>query len=403
MDIHHYEKRYRRALEVIKESKDISDEDKEIIYRYNDYCLTKDISFGKIAVYLLYLRKLVVMLKKPIVKATKEDLMRVVAQFNQEDYSEETKKAFKIMLRRLYKIINGLDENDPYPEEVRWISINIKNNHKKLPESLITEEELVNIVHSAENIRDKALIATLGESGCRVSEVGLMKIKHVAFEEYGARLTVSGKTGARKILVVNSSPFLKEWINQHPFNRNPEAYLWYNPQQNGFLTYSRITAILKKATKKAGITKNIHPHLLRHSRATRLANVLSDSQLKNYLGWIQGSKMASIYIHMSGKDTDEAILKTHGVEIKREVEQESGLKSINCMRCQTVNIPTNRFCNSCGLILDQKAQKEVLVSDMKKAEANNLMDELFKDPEVLQVVLRKIKEVKLMENEYRNV
>jgi len=46
-----------------------------------------------IAVYLLYLRKFVALLKKPIIGATKEDLMKVVAEFNQGDYSEETKKS----------------------------------------------------------------------------------------------------------------------------------------------------------------------------------------------------------------------------------------------------------------------------------------------------------------------
>ncbi len=403
MDIHNYEKRYRRRLELINES-DISIEDKAVIFKFRDYCLTKDISVGKLEVYLFYLMKFAKMLKKPIVSATKDDLMRVIAELNQTDYSEETKKAFKIMLRRLYKILRGVEENGIYPEEVRWMTINIKTNHRKLPEELLTEDEVTNIVHCAGKVRDKALLATLGESGCRVSEVGLMKIKHVAFEEYGARLTVTGKTGARKILVINSSPFLKEWINQHPYNREPESYLWHNPQNNSCLTYTRIVAILKRAAKKAGIRKNVHPHLLRHSRATKLANVMSDSQLKNYLGWIQGSKMASIYIHMSGKDTDEAILKTNGLEIRKEIQKEPGLKPIDCMRCQTVNVATNRFCNICGLILDKKMQSEVLVSDMKKSEANNLMDELFKDPEVLQLVLKKIKEVKLMQsNEHRNI
>lgn len=402
MDIHNYEKRYRRRLELINES-DISKADKEIIHKFNNYCLTKDISFGKLEVYLLYLMKFCKLLKKPIVKATKDDLMRVIAELNQSTYSEETKKAFKITLRRLYKIVRNVEDGEPYPEEVRWMTINIKNNHRKLPEELITEDELINIVHCADNIRDKALIATLGESGCRISEVGLMKIKHVSFEEYGARLTVNGKTGMRKILVINSSPFLREWINQHPYNRDPESYLWHNPQNNACLRYTRIVDIIKAAAKRAGIKKKVNPHNFRHSRATRLANVMSDSQLKNYLGWIQGSKMASVYIHMSGKDTDNAILKSNGLEIKREEQKESALKPLSCMRCQTVNIATNRFCNTCGLILDKKMQGEVLVSDMKKAEANNLMDELFKDPEVLQVVLKKIKEVKLIQSNERNL
>lgn len=394
MDIHNYEKRYKRRLELIRES-DIPNADKEIIFKFNNYCLTRDIGCAKLEVYLFYLLRFVKMLKKPIVEATKDDLMRVVAELNQSHYSEETKKAFKTSLKRLYKIVRGVDDDGVFPEEVRWIDVKIKNNHRKLPEELINEEEINSIVHCAEKFRDKALIATLYESGCRVSEVGLMKIKHVSFEEHGARLTVSGKTGTRKILVINSSPFLKQWINQHPYNRDPDSYLWYNPQNNGCLNYTRIVAILKMAAKKAGVNKKLHPHLLRHSRATKLANVMSDSQLKNYLGWTQSSRMASIYIHMSGKDTDDAILKTNGIEIKQETPKEPALKPLECLNCQTINVATNRCCNTCGMILDKKMQNKILGEDQRKIEANNFMNELFNDPEILRLVMKKVKEVKI--------
>ena len=43
--------------------------------------------------------------------------------------------------------------------------------------------------------RDKAFIMTLWESGCRVGEILALRIRHVAFDEYGAILRVSGKTG----------------------------------------------------------------------------------------------------------------------------------------------------------------------------------------------------------------
>jgi integrase len=54
------------------------------------------------------------------------------------------------------------------------------------------------IIRACGNSRDKALITTLAESGCRTSEVGLMKVKHVVFEPYGARITVNGKTRPEK-------------------------------------------------------------------------------------------------------------------------------------------------------------------------------------------------------------
>ena len=312
MEIHNFKRRFERRMELVEQS-GLSPEDKALLFKFKDYCLCQSISYGKIERYMIDIMKYCKMLKKPITNATKEDVMRVVAEYSQEGYSEETKKGFKIMLRKLYRLVHGIDEKGVYPEEVKWISIHISQNHRLLPEELLTAEEIQNIVRQAVCVRDKALIVCLSESGCRVGEIGTMQIKHISFEQHGARLTVQGKTGMRKILVINSAPYLREWINHHPLNNNPDAPVWHHAQQNGFLSYGRIARILKTAAKRAGIKKRVHPHLLRHSRATALAVIMSDSSMKNYLGWTQGSKMAGIYIHMSGKETDDAILKENGI------------------------------------------------------------------------------------------
>ncbi len=78
---------------------------------------------------------------------------------------------------------------------------------------MLTEDEILRIIRKCNNLRNKALLSALAEFGCRISEIGTMQIKHVSFEQYGTRLTVKGKTGMRKILVINCTPYLQEWIN----------------------------------------------------------------------------------------------------------------------------------------------------------------------------------------------
>lgn len=390
MNLYNFEKQYKRIIERVAESKEISGENKKTILAFKDYLLSEGIGLAKITRYLLDIIKYSRIFNKSFAKANKDDLRAVVATIEQSELSPETKKCFKIMLRKLYRFIRGIDEKGVYPEEVRWMSINIPNNHKKLPEELLTEEEIKKIVQKCETLRDKALIACLAESGCRVSEIGLMKIKHISFEEHGARITVSGKTGMRKILVLNSAPYLQQWINQHPLNTNPESYLWVGNNSQP-LCYARISAILKRAAKEAQVNKKVYPHLLRHSRATMLANIMSDAAMKHYLGWTQGSKMAGIYIHMSGKMTDEAVLKANGIDIMKG-EIKVALKPKKCLRCNTMNEATNIYCKICGLILDEQKQQEVLRDDLKKEKYNNLMDELINDKEFLGIMLQKIKE-----------
>jgi hypothetical protein len=44
-----------------------------------------------------------------------------------------------------------------------------------------------------------------------------------------------------------------------------------------------------------------------------MANYLTEAQMNAYFGWVQGSGMPSVYVHLSGRDIDDAILKANGV------------------------------------------------------------------------------------------
>jgi len=62
-----------------------------------------------------------------------------------------------------------------HPEEVSWIRIKVKSA-PKLPEELLTVEEINKLVNAAEHVRDKAFILTLYESGCRIGELLALQI-----------------------------------------------------------------------------------------------------------------------------------------------------------------------------------------------------------------------------------
>ena len=120
--------------------------------------------------------------------------------------------------------------------------------------------------------------------------------------------------------------------------------------------------MIKTLARKVGIRKRIHPHLFRHSRATSLAGKLTEAQMKEYFGWVQGSDMAATYVHLSGRDVDNALLKLHGLA-KSEEEQEDRMKVRSCQRCKEYNSPIAKFCIKCGLPLDEnflaKVEKEI--------------------------------------------
>ena len=103
----------------------------------------------------------------------------------------------------------------------------------------------------------------------------------------------------------------------------------------------------------AGVKKRVNPHNFRHSRETYLANFLTEAQMKEFFGWTQDSKMAGVYVHMSGRNVDNALLKIYGIKNDEE-KRESIFKPKECPRCQKVNQATNKFCSRCGMRHDEQ-------------------------------------------------
>ena len=120
------------------------------------------------------------------------------------------------------------------------------------------------------------------------------------------------------------------------------------------LSYASVKKILKTLKEKSGIKKPINPHHWRHSRATELAEYLTDAQRCQYLGWIQGSDMARIYTHLT--DTDRVILELNGL-VKREKEK-GKFVSVICPRCGTNNSFGAKECSKCFLSLNNEEAKE---------------------------------------------
>jgi len=115
----------------------------------------------------------------------------------------------------------------------------IKKNDKKLPEDMLTAEDIKKLIKATDKPRDRSLVAVLYESGCRIGELLSMRIKHIQFDKYGAILLLNGKTGSRRVRIVFSSPYLKEWINKHPLADDPEAPVWVLKSNKGVVNLSK--------------------------------------------------------------------------------------------------------------------------------------------------------------------
>lgn len=107
-----------------------------------------------------------------------------------------------------------------------------------------------------------------------------------------------GEPGPRRIRVVTSVSHLAQWLGVHPARGDRNAALWVSMQKHGKkMDYERIRHLLRELARQAGIEKRVNPHHFRHSRASFLANHLTEAQMKEYLGWVQDSTIQATYVH----------------------------------------------------------------------------------------------------------
>ncbi len=314
------------------------------------------------------------------------DSVKTLVQFNGKEFSSFTEKD-------LQDFVLSMDRFKPKTRHIKWycvkkffefigkkdLYIDFKPRFVKkkvrLPEELLTQEEVNQMIQKAYSIRDKALIAVLYESGCRIGELLTRKIKHVSFDKYGGVLIVDGKTGQRRVRLIQSIPLIANYISNHP-QGNPESYLWIS--LNNYTTpimHRVVYAMLQEIAQKAGIRKHVHPHLFRHSRATHLANKLTEQQLKVYFGWTGGSEMASIYVHLSGRDVDDAILKLNGIQTDNKEYNSVIPETVTCFRCSAKVHISSKICPKCGMILSEKEAFEL--KEQNDVDFQRFLSELY--------------------------
>ncbi|WP_440953557.1 tyrosine-type recombinase/integrase [Methanococcoides sp. FTZ1] len=289
--------------------------------------------------------------------------------------SEATKMTRKAHLRDLLKFLDK-------PELVDMIEIKPLKNSRKLPEDLLTKDEVQKLIDHANSTRDKALIASLYDSGARIGEQVSCKIKNIQFDDNGCVVIFpEGKTGARRNRLVYAASYLRQWIDCHPQKDNPDAPLWISldKSQKG-ITTDTVRKALSKIAERAGVKKRVNPHSFRHARATHLAPHMTEQQMKSYLGWTPDSNMAGVYVHLSGKDTDDAVLAMYGM--KNVEEQDDAMAIVRCPRCKEINPKTSKLCGKCLYELSEDARKE------KEDVMMMLMDALAEDDRFREIFLQ---------------
>ena len=376
VEIHNFERGLERAKVLLEDAK-ISTSDKRLIKRFVQYQAAQGIGKARLIKYLGTLRLIDerYLQGKGYQGLDREDLVEIVAGIEESKLGGWGKHSYKSVLKIFY-------EWQGKHELVSWMKIR-KPKSNKLPEELPVEQEVMKMIDAAYVSRDEAAIATLYEGGFRVGEFGGLNIGNITFDRYGAIAIVDGKTGMRRVRLIFATPYIAKWLEEHPLRDDPRAPLWIKLDGSGErMPYSAIYQQLKKIGKRAGVHKRVNPHNFRHARSTHLASKLTESQMEEYLGWVQGSKMPSIYVHMSGRDLDADLLRMYGLEPDKE-DQKEELETLQCPHCKTLNTTGARICINCRKPL---AVEEVMEREEKAMEVfKDLVDLAAEHPEMMEM------------------
>lgn len=324
---------------------------------------------------------------KPLDEVNKGDLQDYII-FRRNNNKQRTVNGDIIALRKFFDWLK--------PKNDFFENIKVKQPKSYLPvDQLITVDDVKSMLSACKRQRDRAWLMMLWDTGCRLDEVLSRNINHVQFDEYGATMIVDGKTGMRKVRLIDSLPDLRLWLNQHPMKNNPNAPLFvterrYDHKEGKImeerrLDHNTIQNTLKTISRLARIKKNVHAHALRHARLTHFVKQgFMESELRILAGWTGGSNMAAIYVHLAGADVDKKLLIKNGLMTNDEELIFKTLKPGKCPRCSNENPVDAKFCNVCGFVLDRVIAKEV-----EKKDGNVLMEfmELMKrEPRLLDMM-----------------
>jgi integrase/recombinase XerD len=301
-------------------------------------------------------------------------------------------------LNRIRHFVRWL-HNDSSLVESDWQTpsfVQIKNKKSKrlspYAESELWErKDLLTVVKYESSKRNKAVLTLLWDFNARPHEVTRLKIKHIRFREnYGeAEIPHDSKTGSGPAMLTCSFPYVRDWLNEHPFRNEPEAKLICSIRKGGPMTPDALWTIMRQLRKRivglleSGTISEVKekenleriikskywaPYCLRHSSITCDAETYPEFALRKKVRWSPNSVQPARYIkNRWGDDLRNKILLQNG--IINDTDARPIPVNSDCARCQLVNPLENKYCSSCGYPLSVTAYEELKAAAYEELKA----------------------------------
>jgi len=275
-----------------------------------------------------------------------------------------------------------------------------KNNTSYKPDDIWESRDHAIFLKYCPLKRDRCYHAMAIDMSARPHEILNLRIKDIKFHvndegiQYAEVRITNGKTGSRTVPLIDSLPYLKEYISSslsssdenHPTSSNPNSWLFVSTGNNhgSKLTYDGLASRYEyyrrryfpsliedetipecdKALIRNMLTKPWNLYVFRHSALTEKSQFLTEAILRSHAGWTMSSKMPQVYIHLNNEPS-KILLQKRGI-IKTEDKETSSLQSKQCPNCFEPNKPDGKFCIKCKMVLSYNEYNETIEGKQRR-------------------------------------
>jgi len=224
--------------------------------------------------------------KKNPEEAREEDIKSYIAE-NLSQKSAISIIMFLAALKFSFSSILGKD-----------LTANIRRpkREKKIP-TVLTKKEVSSLFKALNTKKSRLMVSLMYAAGMRVSEVTSLKLNDLDFEDNLGHIR---QAKGKKDRVFNIPKFLYSKLKKHYDWQKPlgEVYL-FSGKDGKKMSSRNLQKIVKLASKKAQIKKDVHCHTLRHSFATHLLENGTDIRFIQQLLGHSSISTTELYTHIS--------------------------------------------------------------------------------------------------------
>ena len=172
---------------------------------------------------------------------------------------------------------------------------------KVLP-NVLSKEEIKLILNAHSNIKHKTMLSLIYSCGLRCGELLALRPVHIDSKR---NIVLLKNSKGKKDRITPLSPKILELLRKYYALFKPQKYLFEGQIKGQPYDNRSLQQVLKQALKKAGITKPVTLHWLRHSYATHLLESGTDLRYIQELLGHNSSKTTEIYTHVSTKSIQQ--------------------------------------------------------------------------------------------------